>query len=51
MAVTWIATLEVKGKQILWLLLRLRRTPRAFSSIIVYNRPGENVECENDITE
>ena len=40
----------MKGKEVFWLLWRLRETPRPFSSIIVAIvccRPDQNVECEN----
>ena len=53
--VSGLTTAEVDDKEVLWLLLSQRRTPRPFSSviigIIVYYPPDQNAECGTDMTE
>ena len=47
-----LSNFEVDGKEVMWLLLKPRRTPRPFSTIIVvivYYPPGQSVENGNEM--
>ena len=47
-----LSNFEVDGKEVMWLLLKPRRTPRPFSTfivVIVYYPPGQSVENVNEI--